>query len=616
MSIEQPLNNIQFTRSETPRAKKELWQKKMEEVDHIVDAVGEHIDAGIKNTVVAFDLLGLPTSASCEGHLDHGYCAPWVDVSAPGKPARYIGEHGVYQRIAEKYGISVEDVQRGRNIVAFNEFDEEASKNGETAEYKKWREENEILRGKADTLLQEFYCNRTVSDNLRLVTKGIDAGGEFRVHNGGSDYETDHDNLNDGDKKQLTIRLGQYQKEMQDFTRLLRQKYCLEGENALHVSKEGPESLSMSKETLLQVIGDENKKETLDYFDVKAKLEKLAPAEVKELWARTVDTLKRVGMFDHLSEEGIDIFDLGSYRLPYPLDFLTKEQIQEKFNIKAENIGGFYRDGRVTVSYESEDHHLKDIIESIASLASGNGLGGKMETIVHETYHGFQDIDPKEAMDTWQQISRLEGEIKIEELRAKIQDVPAYKVANLRARIEELKDNLKNKSATNKKQSQSDEVYEDAMLLREVHANLFSNPLKRLRHIKSSSEADVINAYYDTPIRELHERMLGVKREDEDKEHIIRYDYIKQHEDRAIVAFRQIEMLRALGLNNLEIGRVISEDSWDETEGLYRGLRAKIKEVREFLGIGSEELSQKTARYQLELVFRTLKTRNTIASLI
>ena len=110
--------------------------------------------------------MGLPTSASCEGHLDHGYCAPWIDVSAPGEPERFIGEKEIYQKIADKYKMSVEDLKKGKNIDAFNEFDEEASKNGETAEYKKWRENNEILKGKTDVLLQEFYSSRKVPDNI------------------------------------------------------------------------------------------------------------------------------------------------------------------------------------------------------------------------------------------------------------------------------------------------------------------------------------------------------------------------------------------------------------------------------------------------------------------
>ena len=58
-----------------------------------------------------------------------------------------------------------------------------------------------------------------------MATQGIGPGGEFRVHSGGLDYEIDHDNLKDEDKKVLALRSAQYQKEIQNFTEFLRQKY-------------------------------------------------------------------------------------------------------------------------------------------------------------------------------------------------------------------------------------------------------------------------------------------------------------------------------------------------------------------------------------------------------
>src|SRR5580765_6275630 len=48
----------------------------------VVDGLGLHIDAGILGTVVAFNASGMYTTASCEGHLDHGAAYPWIDVSS------------------------------------------------------------------------------------------------------------------------------------------------------------------------------------------------------------------------------------------------------------------------------------------------------------------------------------------------------------------------------------------------------------------------------------------------------------------------------------------------------------------------------------------------------
>jgi hypothetical protein len=58
--------------------------KRVEEVrrwvDGIADRLGQPVDPGIKEIVVALKVLDFPTTASCEGHFDHGAIAPWVDL--------------------------------------------------------------------------------------------------------------------------------------------------------------------------------------------------------------------------------------------------------------------------------------------------------------------------------------------------------------------------------------------------------------------------------------------------------------------------------------------------------------------------------------------------------
>jgi hypothetical protein len=99
------------------------------------------IDSKIKETVIALMALGIPASASCEGHLDHGYGASWIEIMAPNKPEeKFIGEKEIYQKVAQKYGISIKDVKRYRYPEAYKEAIKEMSKNEETLEYKKWRE--------------------------------------------------------------------------------------------------------------------------------------------------------------------------------------------------------------------------------------------------------------------------------------------------------------------------------------------------------------------------------------------------------------------------------------------------------------------------------------------
>jgi hypothetical protein len=49
-------------------------------VENIRDALGKPVDVGIKSLVTALNAFEFPTTASCEGHLDWGVSAPWIDV--------------------------------------------------------------------------------------------------------------------------------------------------------------------------------------------------------------------------------------------------------------------------------------------------------------------------------------------------------------------------------------------------------------------------------------------------------------------------------------------------------------------------------------------------------
>ncbi|HLZ62234.1 MAG TPA: hypothetical protein VKR06_35255 [Ktedonosporobacter sp.] len=55
------------------------WEQAEAFTRRITDGMGSPLDEGIVETVVAFNLLGLRTCQSCEGHLDDGLPYPWVD---------------------------------------------------------------------------------------------------------------------------------------------------------------------------------------------------------------------------------------------------------------------------------------------------------------------------------------------------------------------------------------------------------------------------------------------------------------------------------------------------------------------------------------------------------
>ena len=63
------------------------WEEAEVFARRITDGTGCTIDEGILETVVALNLLGLPTCQSCQGHLDHGEPYPWIDFETDEFPA-------------------------------------------------------------------------------------------------------------------------------------------------------------------------------------------------------------------------------------------------------------------------------------------------------------------------------------------------------------------------------------------------------------------------------------------------------------------------------------------------------------------------------------------------
>ncbi|KKR70126.1 MAG: hypothetical protein UX21_C0031G0005 [Microgenomates group bacterium GW2011_GWC2_45_8] len=192
MNIENP----QFG-PKIPSKQEIQWKKVRAEVEEMADALGEGIDEGIKETVIAFNINEIPTSQSCEGHFedgsDHGFPAPWVTISAPNEPEwRYKNEE-------------------------------------ETLEYKKWYEENKKLFAKVEVLLKEFYTGRDVPEEVRIIIDKMD--NVFDVHNGGKFFipndrkERLQTELTEEERQRIPKVLKNCQKEMQDFTDFLKKKY-------------------------------------------------------------------------------------------------------------------------------------------------------------------------------------------------------------------------------------------------------------------------------------------------------------------------------------------------------------------------------------------------------
>jgi len=205
------------------------WEEKQQEVDSIVDRLGEPIDSNIRETIVAFHMSELPTSGSCEGHNDHGNGAPWVEMEALNEPEwRFENEAEVYIEIANKSGVSFEQLKKEdweKDDEVLKEFWNKLDGREETKEYKDWRQENIEIERSVKELLEDFYKNREVPSDVGLRIEHYEAGNIVWVHNGGDGFTPEHVLINEEDSRKITLNLRRYQEEMQAFTQFLKDRY-------------------------------------------------------------------------------------------------------------------------------------------------------------------------------------------------------------------------------------------------------------------------------------------------------------------------------------------------------------------------------------------------------
>ncbi len=224
--------------SETEEKKNEVEQalklkeKKLADarlhVDTLADAEGKGIDVGIKDTIAVLNVWDIPTTQSCEGHTQQreGRPYPWVRVGVDGEPEeRFVGEDALFREVALKHGVSVEELKRGEPIELYGEVRRVISENDETEEFKRWTEKNEAMQRRMQGLLDDFYAERKVGDDIRLILQES-AGGEFEVK---SNELRENDiifrEISSEDFADIVKKLELRQKEMREFTDFVRVKF-------------------------------------------------------------------------------------------------------------------------------------------------------------------------------------------------------------------------------------------------------------------------------------------------------------------------------------------------------------------------------------------------------
>lgn len=220
-NFERPLNTEQQIRQTA-------WDAKILEVRQRKDKVDGEMDEGIVDMVAALNLNGIPTEASCEGHLDHGYPTPWIDIEAENRPAvRYNNEKQIYKSILDKYGITREQLGDPEGERVWLEICAKLEAAGETDEYKNWLAENLRYRAQVEALVQEYYDTKG-EGVAGLISFDEFGGGAFRIHTGGSDYEYhdwDNEKRTPEESRQLEERLPIHRQAMDSFMLFLKEKF-------------------------------------------------------------------------------------------------------------------------------------------------------------------------------------------------------------------------------------------------------------------------------------------------------------------------------------------------------------------------------------------------------
>ena len=205
--------------------KQEKWQEIAIEVESWVDGLGYPIDPKIKETVIALNALGIPTIASCEGHLDHGLSHPWIDIDI-NTPEIHILEtraRGILGEIKEKEQF----LQEIYPTLSWNEI---------------------CNKPEAESLIKLYQLNRDIFNKIELAQQELLKDLYFLIESFYKNHDSCYDNilfiqinsnfariLSIGGKwqrmrsdKEKEMKLNEYQEEMKKFTQFLKEYFYQE----------------------------------------------------------------------------------------------------------------------------------------------------------------------------------------------------------------------------------------------------------------------------------------------------------------------------------------------------------------------------------------------------
>ena len=375
-----------------------------QEVENIGDRLGKPIDEGIKESVVMFKANDLPTSDFCEGHIERGLPVPYVEVSAPNEPEeRFVGQNEAFWRVAKKYNITPEEAKTSKIDEAYWEAMKECSQNEETAEYQKWNKENEKLLAKGHNLLKEFYKERQVEPDLKLEIE--EDVGNFRIHNGGKNYQPvieEEQKFTEEEKKIRAEKIEKYRAEMDEFTKFLQNKFM------------GDFSFEEYRKNLAEQLGDapkEKRREILDEAQKTAEYQKARTLKIESIKRQEKElellqsTREKIGLrpesekLSEISRENLERLRIGFAKAAVERGMFASESEvleairQEKgavegnmtltVNLSPESIARFFEKGKQETLWD----HLKEA-GSLENMKKAPTVQGKD---LHSEYISYRE---------------------------------------------------------------------------------------------------------------------------------------------------------------------------------------------------------------------------------
>lgn len=184
---------------------KQNWQKTKQKLLKITDKLGCEIDSNILDLVVSLNVLEINTSASCEGHPDHGCANPWIDIESKIDVSRLIKQG---EKLNQKADQDKKLTEEQKSILW-----QKARKIFDKASLPNLKERQKLI-----VLLDEFYKNHRAPFDAQLHIMDYDFYCSRLENNGASLQDI-------RPKKQRLEKLKVYQKEMQAFSDFLKKRY-------------------------------------------------------------------------------------------------------------------------------------------------------------------------------------------------------------------------------------------------------------------------------------------------------------------------------------------------------------------------------------------------------